>query len=65
MQTQSSKATFWNNLILWLKAFDSTAQHHKYKYERNQRMKPLMKRSSECPEVSGQPGIDESGVTVR
>ena len=60
MQTQSSRSTFLNNLILWLKAFDSTEQHHEHKRVQNQLMKPpvepLMKSSSELPEVAGRPG---------
>ncbi len=61
MQTQSSRSTFLNNLILWLKAFDSTEQHHEHKRVQNQ----LMKQSIESPEVSEQPEVVESGGSVR
>ena len=61
MQAQSSKVTFWNNLIRWVKAFDSTARHHQYKTEQNR----LMRRDSALQEVSGQAGNVETGVTVR
>ena len=60
-QKQSSKATFWNNLVRWIEAFDSTARHYQYKTEQNR----LQRWDSELREVRGHAGNVESGVDVR
>jgi hypothetical protein len=60
IRSRSSKATFWNNLIQWAKAFDSTAQHRQYRTEQNRLIKP----DSELQGVSGQAGKVERAVAV-
>ena len=57
MQTQATKSTIWNKLLVWAEALESTS----FGYQQDQ----LIRLSSELSEVSRRVKVIESGVTPK
>lgn len=57
MQEQANKSTFWNKLLVWAEALESTS----FGYQQDQ----LIRLHSELSEVRRRVKIIESGVTTK